>query len=647
MQLNYLHMKIYTYLAIVMITSLTFAQTPEEKKKITSQYDVSKLNELKESFIISDEITNERIETYIAQHNIEKRIALSNGTVMQIVDIIDGKPLYVSTDNANAAKSTKTQFLHNGGGLGLNLEGQNMTIGVWDGGAVLVTHQEFQNATNTGSRAIIGDGTIATSDHGTHVGGTMVAKGANASAKGMAPKANLISFNWDNDETEVVTQITNNALLLSNHSYGVPVLDDMGNPNAPTWMMGCYNTDARNWDIIAYNAPYYLQVASAGNSGTSEYSGGTADGYDKLTTDKNAKNNLIVANANPFVLPNGFVNLIANSSSSQGPSDDGRVKPDIAADGTNLFSSIGTSNTAYATFSGTSMASPNTSGTLLLLQQYYNDLHSSYMRASTLKALVCHTAGDDFSKPGPDPVFGWGILDAKVSAETMLKATTGEALITEQNLANGSTYTITFSASGTSKLSATICWTDPAGVDRTGIVNSPIPALVNDLDIRLVDQSNNTYFPWKLDLINIAGNAIKGDNIVDTVEKIEITTPPAGTYTLTVSHKGTLTNGNQPFSLVLTGSDLTLGVDENSISNVKIWPNPVRDLLNINFKSIDNLTKVSLYDLHGREVYQQSIDSNQSIINHSIDTLQFSEGVYFLNIQNGSLVFNKKVVIKK
>jgi hypothetical protein len=45
----------------------------------------------------------------------------------------DGYPFYYTTYNANAAISTRANTMHNGGLLGLNIEGQGMTAHVWDG----------------------------------------------------------------------------------------------------------------------------------------------------------------------------------------------------------------------------------------------------------------------------------------------------------------------------------------------------------------------------------------------------------------------------------------------------------------------------------------------------------------------------------
>ena len=77
-------------------------------------------------------------------------------------------------------------------------------------------------------------------------------------------------------------------MLLSNHSYGYLTPPD-------EWY-GAYLTDARDYDEIMYNAPYYLQVVAAGNDGASgTVNENPLDGnalYDKLSGMATSKNNI-------------------------------------------------------------------------------------------------------------------------------------------------------------------------------------------------------------------------------------------------------------------------------------------------------------------------------------------------------------------
>ncbi len=77
-------------------------------------------------------------------------------------------------------------------------------------------------------------------------------------------------------------------------------------------------------------------------------------------------------------------------------------------------------------------------------------------------------------------------------------------------------------------------------------------SLVNDLDMRIVDDANNQQVPWILDPANPSFQANKGDNFRDNVEKIEFDSPEARPYKIRVKAKNAFANGPQVFSLILT-----------------------------------------------------------------------------------------------
>ena len=540
MKLNYFFRLAFLSIILVFSTSLN-AQTKRQTQKIKQKTNLSKLNELESTFKQKSTSKKEKANK-MAKLNGWPLIIEKDGSYAELQDVTDdGKPIYFTTYNVNASKSTRANYLNIGGGLGLSLDGQNMTAHVWDGGLARSTHQEYDGPGGN-NRFSIGDGTTTLNYHSAHVTGTIIASGVQANAKGMAPQAKAIGYDWNSDTSEA-TNAASNGMLISNHSYGYI------SSNIPDQWFGAYGTDARDWDQIMYNAPYYLMVVAAGNDGNDNSSNGAPlDGnssYDKLSGHATAKNNMVVANGQDASIDsNGnLISVSINSSSSEGPTDDYRIKPDITGNGTAVFSTYESSDTAYNSITGTSMASPNVAGTLLLLQQHYDNLNGSFMRSATLKGLALHTA-DDAGTSGPDAIYGWGLLNAKAAAETITN-NGNQSVISELTLSPGQTYTTTVTADGINDLIASISWTDPAGSVNSG-TNSSTPALVNDLDIRV--SNGTTYYPYKL--TSITSNT-KADNSVDPFERVDIANP-SGNYTITVTHKGTLSS-SQNFSLIITG----------------------------------------------------------------------------------------------
>ena len=562
------------------------AQTKNERAKIASSYDKQKITNLTSEFLAKEKKQKMDAIDFAKMNNLPITLKLDDGGFAELQKVIDGKPIYYRTFNVAAAKSTRANHLNSGGSLALNLDGQNMTAYVWDGGHARVSHQEYDGAGGT-NRVTVEDasteGGTKLSYHAAHVTGTITASGFKANAKGMAPQSRIRGYMWNNDLSEATTAASD-GMLLSNHSYGYRSKDASGNNILPNYYPGAYIEDSRDWDNLMYNSPFYLMVVAAGNDGGSSITNSPlASGYDKLTGHATSKNNMVVANANDANIDtNGnLVSVTINSSSSQGPTDDLRIKPDITGNGTSLYSSYESSDTAYGTITGTSMASPNVTGTLLLLQQHHNNLKGSYMRAATLKGLALHTA-DDAGTAGPDAKFGWGLLNAKKAAQT-LSTNDSSSLVSELTLQSGQTYTLNVNSDGVNKLMASISWTDPAGTATTAL-NSATAVLINDLDIRIT-KSGTTFSPWRLTGVTTNG---QGDNTKDPYERVEVT-GATGQYTITITHKGTLTNGSQNYSLIVTGITNNATCNATVPSGVGVT-NVTATTASVNWSAVSNAT---------------------------------------------------------
>ncbi|HLF45310.1 MAG TPA: S8 family serine peptidase [Chitinophagaceae bacterium] len=503
-----------------------------------------------------------------------------------------GLPVYIgTTSNLNAAATIGTNQLWAGGNLGLNLDGGSANMGsklaLWDEGRVRESHQEI--GTN---RIINADAGGAISSHSTHIAGTLIAKGINPIAKGMSFNAtNLIVYDWNSDISEMAAA-SGTGLLISNHSYGATSAGWSQNSSQNNrwefggewganedFQFGYYDNRSRDWDNIVSLAPYYLIVKSAGNkrsengpavganywrynengvmidAGPRPAGISSNDSYDILPRYATAKNILTVGAVN--AIPEGYKNssqVVMSSFSSWGPTDDGRIKPDVVANGVGLTSTSNTGDNAYFTASGTSMSSPNASGSLILLQEHYNlQTGGSFMRSASLKGLVIHTADEAGPSPGPDYMFGWGLLNIKKAATVISNRNTISRIL-EDSLIQNIVKTIDIVASGTGPLTATLSWTDPAGtVELVNVLNNRTPKLVHDLDIE-INHGTTVFKPWKLDPLNPSFPATQGDNIVDNIEKIDILNPiPGEPYSIKIKNKGTLRNNKQAFSLIISG----------------------------------------------------------------------------------------------
>ncbi|WP_222982850.1 S8 family serine peptidase [Flagellimonas meishanensis] len=563
-------------------------QSKVTKESISSSYNQDKIKQLISTWEDEQVSKAGKIGLALKSKGWKKSEKMMDGSIVSVQEMgTDGTPIFYTTLSTSTGQSSRANALHTNGLLNLGLDGSGMEVGVWDAGAALSTHQEF------GGRAFNSDHSDEISLHGTLVTGTLISAGVKPDAKGTAYGATALTHDWTRDKIEVA-QAAAQGLLLSNHSYGIKT------DRVPDWYFGSYIKVSQDWDKIMYNAPYYLMVTAAGNAQNSFDNaapnfGKTADGFDLLLGFAVSKNGLTIAGANTQVDNKGELKEATVAGySSFGPVDDGRIKPDLAGEGSAILSTGSAHNASYEASAGTSMAAPTVTGSLLLLQQYHEELFGGFMKAATLKGLALHTA-DDVEGKGPDYKMGWGVMNAKTAAE-VLQNREYTTLINEESIADGQTFSITVTANGHEPLMASISWTDPEGehINR-GELNATTPSLMNDLDIRITKEGE-AHLPWKLNPAKANDAATRGDNKVDPYERIDV--PQAhGVYTITVSHKGALKNGIQDFSLIVTGAQVSLcdveipsGLDlasSNSESTTITWSEAEETLFEVQYRMYD------------------------------------------------------------
>lgn len=384
-------------------------------------------------------------------------------------------------------------------GLGLDYSGRGEAVLVRDDGA-LFEHIDFQG------RIFQDEVGPSDGDHGDGVGGIMAGAGnLDPDFTGMAYGADMHVVDYrGNFLGPTMRVVEENNIRVTNSSYSD----------------GCnagYTMRTRTVDLQVFDDSKLMHVFSAGNNGTSNCGYGAGERWGNVTGGhKIGKNVIAVANLDPFG------NLV--SSSSRGPSADGRLKPDISANG---FQHVSTAEEHdYMVFGGTSAAAPVVTGVMAIMHEAYQDTYGEVADAALLKTLMLNTA-DDLGNVGPDFLHGWG----KVNAYKAVSAVQSERFATVELVQDEVVEVDIEVPANTHSVKVMTYWPDPEAVD-------PSQILINDVNTYIFGDSV-LHQPYVLDYTpdpdRLRAPATRGVDSINNVEQIEILNPEEGTYKLNIA----------------------------------------------------------------------------------------------------------------
>src|SRR5690625_36091 len=122
-----------TFFIIGLLTVQVFSQTEQQRKQITKDYDLKLLEKLTQEAEEKFQRERQQALDYAKIHDLPLIIHGENGEVTQLHRMNpDGKIEYIKTFGVADGKAIGTDKLYPGGGMGLELEGEGMKIGIWD-----------------------------------------------------------------------------------------------------------------------------------------------------------------------------------------------------------------------------------------------------------------------------------------------------------------------------------------------------------------------------------------------------------------------------------------------------------------------------------------------------------------------------------
>uniref|UniRef100_A0A7C4GAX3 T9SS type A sorting domain-containing protein n=1 Tax=candidate division WOR-3 bacterium TaxID=2052148 RepID=A0A7C4GAX3_UNCW3 len=397
--------------------------------------------------------------------------------------------------------------------------------------------------------------------HGSHVTGTVGGDdsivGGTSFHDGMARDARLYFVDLTSASGSFV--IPTNFYSLWDTVYNGYGLPDSVRPikqHSGSWgwsnSSGTYLIQDASTDAFGWAHPDFLNIMAAGNESSTR----------RIRNPGIAKNVLTVG-----ATQNGTSSNAIASFSSRGPTQDGRLKPNVCAPGVDLYSARNTGTNTYTNMSGTSMATPAVNGTVGLMRCYLQEGYYpggtpnpadriSYISAALLRAMAQVSADPNIgSYTPPDNNIGWG----RINADSVLyfAGDTRRLLLADDTfgLATGEYKESFFRVQSAIPLRVCLAWTDTAAAPSAN------PTIVNNLDLELLSPSGVQFRGNRYTSGQSTPNPTTWDSI-NVEECCRVNSPDTGLWRIRVYARNVATARKQGFGWAITGDVYKLTVTD-------------------------------------------------------------------------------------